>query len=169
MANEKGTKPRKGGAPSKFRPEYVELARKCCAILGATNDQLAEFFGVSDTTVDNWIKSIPEFKAAIIPARAQADANVQHSLYRCAMGYSHRAEKIFYDSKAGKVVRVPYIEHYKPDNTAQIFWLKNRQRDLWKDVQPEGGGGTDEERAQKLREALDEMVGSVEGPPKPKK
>ncbi len=28
---------------------------------------------------------------------------------------------------------VPTIKHYPPDTTACIFWLKNRQRDKWRD------------------------------------
>ena len=33
------------------------------------------------------------------------------------------------------MTRVPYIEHVPPDNTAMIFWLKNRQADRWRDQQ----------------------------------
>ena len=30
---------------------------------------------------------------------------------------------------------VPYTEHYPPDTTACIFWLKNRQKAAWRDRQ----------------------------------
>ncbi len=167
MADEKGTTPpAKPGRKSLFRPEYVELARRCCAILGATNEQLGAFFGVTGRTIDNWIATIPEFRAVIIPARAEADANVRHSLYRRATGYSHSSEKIFYDSKAGKVVRASYTEHYPPDTTAGIFWLKNRDPEKWRDVQPEGNSGTAEERADSIKKSLDQMDASVAPPPK---
>ena len=36
---------------------------------------------------------------------------------------------------------VDYVEHYPPDTTACIFWLKNRQPALWRDkVQQELSG-----------------------------
>ena len=40
-------------------------------------------------------------------------------------------EKIF--CSRGKVIRVETVEHYPPDTTAMIFWLKNRQPDRWRD------------------------------------
>jgi len=34
---------------------------------------------------------------------------------------------------ATEPVIVPYIEHVPPDTTAQIFWLKNRRPEDWRD------------------------------------
>ncbi|MCY1295079.1 hypothetical protein D9M70_444010 [compost metagenome] len=31
------------------------------------------------------------------------------------------------------MVRVPTVKHYPPDPGAAIFWLKNRQPELWKE------------------------------------
>ena len=42
--------------------------------------------------------------------------------------------KIFH-TKDGKITKVPYTEHVPPDVTAQIYWLKNRRPDRWRDVQ----------------------------------
>jgi hypothetical protein len=33
----------------------------------------------------------------------------------------------------GKELLVNYVEHYPPDTTAAVFWLKNRQPDKWRD------------------------------------
>jgi hypothetical protein len=38
-------------------------------------------------------------------------------------------------ANAEKPVYAPYIEHYAPDVTAQIFWLKNRRPDRWREKQ----------------------------------
>ena len=35
----------------------------------------------------------------------------------------------------GKITEHRYIEHYPPDTTAALFWLKNRRPDRWRDVQ----------------------------------
>jgi hypothetical protein len=60
-----------------------------------------------------------------------ADAEVAEKLFKRATGYSHDAVKIFNDQ--GAPLQVPYTEHYPPDTTACIFWLKNRRPDLWRD------------------------------------
>lgn len=59
------------------------------------------------------------------------------------MGYSHEAVKIIV--VAGEVRHEQYIEHYPPDTTAAIFWLKNRKKREWRDkveqelTGPDGG------------------------------
>jgi len=64
----------------------------------------------------------------------EADNRVERSLYARATGYSYDAVKIFH-TKDGKIIKVPYTEHVPPDVTAQIYWLKNRRPDRWRDVQ----------------------------------
>jgi hypothetical protein len=49
------------------------------------------------------------------------------------MGYTFESEKIL--TVKGEVVRAPVREHVAPDVTAQIFWLKNRQPDRWREKQ----------------------------------
>lgn len=57
------------------------------------------------------------------------------------MGYSHAATKFF--QAGGVILKQEYIEHYPPDATSMIFWLKNRQPDKWRDKR-ESGDGDDE-------------------------
>lgn len=109
--------------------QVVKLCR-----LGATEPELADFFGVSVTTLHNWREHHPEFLEALNEGRQEADANVAQRLYERAMGYSHPAVKI-HVGKDGDVTEVPYTEHYPPDTVAAIFWLKNRQRMKWRDRQ----------------------------------
>ncbi|QQK04772.1 terminase [Burkholderia anthina] len=92
-------------APSKFKPEFVELARNYC-LLGATDVELARFFGTTDRTIRTWKQQHPEFAEALEQAKEVADAQVVGALYTNAL--------------AGNV-------------TAQIFWLKNRQPAKWRD------------------------------------
>lgn len=120
-----------GGRPTKYKPEYPKQAAKLCA-LGATDAQLAEFFEVSEQTVNAWKDEYPEFLESIKAAKAEYDdATVEKSLLRRATGYSHEAVKIFNDE--GTPLIVPYTEHYPPDPTSMIFWLKNRQPKKWRD------------------------------------
>lgn len=127
-----------GGRPSSFKPEYCEQAEKLCK-LGATDKEMADFFGVSEQTVNSWKQQHPEFFESLKRGKALADANVAERLYQRAMGYSHEAVKIM--QYEGSPVVVPYTEHYPPDTTAAIFWLKNRRPDVWRDkVQNEHTG-----------------------------
>lgn len=128
-----------GGRPTAYKPEYAEQALKLCR-LGATDKELADFFGVTDTTINAWKKAHPEFLASLKEGKTLADANVADRLYQRAMGYSHDAVKIA-ASPSGEHVAVPFVEHYPPDTTAAIFWLKNRRPDQWRDkVQTELSG-----------------------------
>ena len=120
------------GRPTSYQPEYAGQAFKLC-LLGATDAQLADFFGVVEQTINNWKLAQPEFLESLRDGKAIADATVAQSLFRRAVGYEHDAVKIVADAKTGANVAVPYVERYPPDTTACIFWLKNRRRDLWRD------------------------------------
>lgn len=118
------------GRPSSYRPEYAELAYKF-ALLGITDERLAEFFDIVPQTLYNWKEAHPEFLEALTRGKEEADANVAKSFYHRALGYSHEAVKIF--NNDGQPMVVPYTEHYPPDTGACLSWLKNRQPKLWRD------------------------------------
>lgn len=127
------------GRPSKYQPEVAEQAYKLC-LLGATDKEMADFFGVAESTFHLWKKEHKEFSEALKRGKIIADADVAKSLYHRALGYSHPEDKIFNDN--GEPLIVPTTKHYPPDPTAAIFWLKNRKPAEWRDkrdVQVEGG------------------------------
>jgi hypothetical protein len=125
-------KPR--GAPTKYIPEYDEAVRGL-ALLGATDEEIAEAFDISTTTLNAWKTRYPTFLVALRGGKVLADAQVAGSLYARAIGYEHEAVKIFLPPGAEEPVIVPYIKRYAPDTNAARFWLMNRQRDLWKEKQ----------------------------------
>jgi hypothetical protein len=120
------------GRPTKYKPEYADLAYKFC-LMGATNEKLSEFFDVAVSTISKWIDEHDEFSDAIKKGRVQADGEIAHALYHRAKGYSHKAVKIFADVKTGDEKIIEYTEHYPPDTAAAFIWLKNRAG--WKDRQ----------------------------------
>lgn len=128
--------PQKAGRPSKYKPEFDELAHNYC-LLGATNEQLAKCFDVAVSTVDKWIAEIPSFSGALKTGRMQADAKVAQSLFHRATGYSH--PEVHVSNFQGQITLTPITKHYAPDPVSMIFWLKNRRPDLWR-AQPEDGG-----------------------------
>lgn len=123
------------GRPTEYREEYNEQVEKLCK-LGATDKEIADFFNVTEQTINNWKSDFPAFFESIKKGKIVADAEIADSLYHRAKGYSHDAVKIFptggeTKDKEGNVIKgpllVPYVEHYPPDTTAAIFWLKNRR------------------------------------------
>ena len=120
------------GRPSAYKPEYVEQAYKLC-LLGATDKEMADFFGVAESTFNLWKKEHKEFSESLKRGKVIADANVADRLYQRALGYEHPEDKIFNDN--GVPLVVPTIKHYPPEPVAAIFWLKNRRKDQWRDKQ----------------------------------
>jgi hypothetical protein len=125
------TTSRARGRPSVYREEFAEQARKLC-LLGATDQELGDFFGVHRDTVHEWKRTRPEFSDAITRGKMLADAEVAAKLYERACGYTHGAVKI-YRADDGSVIKVPYTVEHPPDTTAASLWLRNRQPRLWRD------------------------------------
>ncbi|WP_313609231.1 helix-turn-helix domain-containing protein [Rhizobium sp.] len=118
--------------PTSYKPEYAEQAEKLCA-LGATDNDLAEFFKVSIRTLQNWKLDHEEFLHSLKVGKDIPDQNVERSLYQRAIGYSHPDVDIRVVD--GDVVQTEIVKHYPPDTTAAIFWLKNRKPKDWRDKQ----------------------------------
>lgn len=123
---------RKADLLGEHRAEIIAEAKEL-GLAGATDFQAAEALGVTVMTIHRWKVRDPEFAAALRIGKDIADGLVEATLYQKARGYSFRSEKIFHHE--GEITRVETIEHVPPSDTALIFWLKNRQRDKWRDVQ----------------------------------
>lgn len=120
------------GRPTKYKAEYNEQVYKLC-LLGATDKELADILNIAESTLNDWKNTFPEFSESIKKGKEKADAEVAEKLFHRAKGYEHEDEYI--TQYQGEPVVVPIIKHYPPDTAAAIFWLKNRQRDKWRDKQ----------------------------------
>lgn len=128
------------GQPTKYKSEYVVQVEKLC-LLGATDKDIADFFEVSESTLNNWKNEHPEFLESIKKGKMLADANVAERLYKRALGYE--APDIDIRVIENQIVETPLIKHYPPDPTSAIFWLKNRQPEKWRDKQVQEISGVD--------------------------
>ena len=116
---------------SAYRDEYAVQAMKVCR-LGATDAELADFFGVSVSALKRWQRAHPEFRESVKKGKILADAEAPDRLFTRACGYSRVAIKVA--THKGRITdRLEYVKHYPPEVSACILWLKNRRPDLWRD------------------------------------
>jgi hypothetical protein len=101
------------------------------ALLGVTDEEMADVLGIALSTLYAWKKTHAEFSEAITRGKLDADSEIAHSMYQRAKGYSHRAVKIAVNAD-GDITKVPYVEHYPPDTAAATMWLTNRRHGAWK-------------------------------------
>lgn len=120
------------GRPSKYKPEFADQAAKLCA-LGATDQEIADFFEVDVRTVYRWKADEEAFCQALKTGKAVADERVERSLYMKAIGYEQDEVKIFMPANSPQPVYAPFRAKIAPDTTAAIFWLKNRRPEEWRD------------------------------------
>lgn len=121
---------KKTGRPTKYKKEYAEQAKVLCR-LGAIDRDLAEFFQVKESTINNWKKDHPEFLESLKENKNYANKTVEQSLFNRANGYSHPDTHI--SNYQGKITKTKLTKHYPPDTAAAIIWLKNRDPDNWRD------------------------------------
>ncbi|MCE5181661.1 MAG: antitoxin Xre-like helix-turn-helix domain-containing protein [Armatimonadia bacterium] len=117
-----------------------DQARKL-ALLGLTNEEMAEFFGVSERTLYRWLADEPAFCQAVNDGKTVADANVADSLYKRATGEHVQMEKVV-KGPDGQHAAIKYMTYIPGDAGAALNWLKNRRRQNWQDKVDHNHSGT---------------------------
>lgn len=115
---------------------------------GLTDKDIAKNMRVSCSTLREWKKRHAAIAEALSQGKDAADRVVENALYKSACGYTETIRKpmkikvIDYDPDTGKKIRetekVVAVEeeiHFPAQVTAQIFWLKNRKPEQWRDKQ----------------------------------
>ena len=113
---------------------------------GLTQKDIADKIGVRYQTISEWSGKYPEFAEALKTGKDYADTLVVNALFRRATGYETTEEirEVKLDkngNRTGNAVIKTVKKQVPPDTTAQIFWLKNRRPDLWRDVSHRTIGG----------------------------
>jgi hypothetical protein len=108
------------------------------ARLGATNQQMAEYFQVGADTITSWKNQHPLFAKAAKRGGLMADLKVSESLYKRAVGYKYIEEEysaIEIDGEKMPMDKMVQVKRIKkvlpPDVKAAMHWLKVRQREVW--------------------------------------
>ncbi|MDU0485398.1 helix-turn-helix domain-containing protein [Staphylococcus haemolyticus] len=97
---------------------------------GLTNEQIAINMGITERTLYKWQKKDNQIRQALKVGKDVADRQVENALFKSAIGYDYEEETVTND---GRVVKVK--KHKAANTTAQIFWLKNRKVNEWRDRQ----------------------------------
>lgn len=97
---------------------------------GLTNAQIAHNIGINPDTLYTWMKRFPDVSESLKRGKEVVDRQVENALFKSAIGYMYEEETV---TNAGDVVTTR--KYAKPNTTAQIFWLKNRKPDTWRDRQ----------------------------------
>ena len=113
---------------------------------GLTDEQIAEKLDISVASFYNYKNEHLEFLESLKKGKEVADYEVENALFKKALGYNAKVKKAFkvkevlYENgkRLKETERIEYAEdevHIPADTTAQIFWLKNRKPNTWRDKQ----------------------------------
>lgn len=125
---------------------------------GLTDEQIAHNIGIARGTLYTWKKKYKDIDYSLKRGKEVADIEVENALYKRALGYEYKEEKkiVETDAKGREITRQETtLKQALPDVTAQIFWLKNRKPDIWRnrtDIEHSGSIDTN-----KLDSILDQL------------
>lgn len=117
------------GRPTDYKSEYADQAFKLC-LLRATDEEIADFFGVRKSTINNRKKAHPEFLDSIKEGKEKADMEIVNSLYHRAKWMTIKKKevvkyKISRDQETFEIVE--YDQELPPDPQSIHYWLNNRK------------------------------------------
>lgn len=156
------------GRPTLYKPEFAARATGLC-MLGLTNKELGERFGVAEKTIEQWIREVPEFAGAVYDGREGADVQLVQTAFKAASGWSHPHDDIRtlgVGDGMSEIVITPTTKHYPPNYNFFNMLMMNRQRQRFparESTLAEGGGGsTPAEAARAAREAIKAALAETE-------
>lgn len=105
---------------------------------GLSDKQIAHNIGITQTTLYEWQKRFPELSEALKKGKEVVDREVENALLKRAMGYEYTevTQEPVTDKDTGATemrVTKRVTKQIVPDVTAQIFWLKNRKPEEFRD------------------------------------
>lgn len=105
---------------------------------GLTDEQIAANIGIRAGTLYDWKNRFSDFSEAIKKGKEVVDRQVENALLKRALGYEYKetTREPVLNPNTGKVeltVTKTVTKQVVPDTTAQIFWLKNRKPETWRD------------------------------------
>lgn len=109
---------------------------------GLTEEQIAHNMGIGIRTLTDWKSRFPAILASLKNGKAPVDVQVENALLKSALGFEYEETITEIEELPGgkQKKQIRKVKKYAPPNsTAQIFWLKNRRPDRWRDKQDISG------------------------------
>lgn len=110
---------------------------------GLTDVQIAGKMGITAACLYNYEKRYIEIFDALKRGKAPVDNEVESALLKRARGgFTVKETRIEKWKDAAGIERTHTViieREVLPDTTAQIYWLKNRRPDIWRDKPIEAG------------------------------
>lgn len=105
---------------------------------GLTDEQIASNMGINRRTLTDWKNKYDPISLTLKKGKEVVDIQVENALLKRALGYEYTErtrEKVFDpEAKEFKLMTTKEVtKEVAGDTTAQIFWLKNRKPDTWRD------------------------------------
>lgn len=105
---------------------------------GLTDEQIAANIGISRSTLNEWKNRFSDISDTLKRGKEIVDIQVENALLKRALGYTYKettreAQFNPQTEQYGMVVTKEVTKEVVPDTTAQIFWLKNRKPEEWRD------------------------------------
>ena len=99
---------------------------------GLTDEQIASNIGIGYSTLQTWKSKYQDIQDTLKRGKDIIDRQVENALLKRALGYEYEEVKEKFED--GVITeRTVTKKEVVPDTTAQIFWLKNRKPDKWRD------------------------------------
>jgi len=127
---------------------------------GLTDEQISHNIGIHPSTLYEWQKKYPDISESLKRGKEVIDRQVENALLKRALGYEYEEVKqiIEKDEKGKDRKRIEKtVKKVIPDVTAQIFWLKNRKPNEWKDRRDVSVDGTIDTKVSKLDSILKQL------------
>ena len=126
---------------------------------GLSDEQIAKNIGISKKTFYEWKNKYSNFSDSLKRTKEIADREIENALFKSAKGYdtTETVEELRFNKKTGEyemVVTKKTVRHIPPSNTAQIFWLKNRKPEEWREKRE-----VEENDPMVLKKAIDLLSG----------
>ena len=125
---EYGINEERGAGKPTLYDEYVIVTVERLAAKGLTNRDIAKNLCIGERTFYEWLERYPQLAHALKKYRGLADIEVENALYRNAVGYNYQEQVT---TNRGAVVTVN--KYHAGNPTAQIFYLKNRMPQRYRD------------------------------------
>jgi len=122
---------------------------------GLTDEDIANNIGIVKSTFYEWKNKHRDFSNALKKGKEVADIIVENALYKRAIGYDYEEVKTITSADGVVMQKTITKKHVPADITAQIFWLKNRKPNIWRDKLDVE---SDEETKEQLKNITDAMM-----------